>query len=96
MKCRKCGSENILTEKRLNGNSECMDCGNKSSTRDFVYYEEIEEGIVAGDAGGNPDNIASGTLSGNFVVANKAIEYSKKSKKRDEKNRKKGKKKREE
>lgn len=88
-KCRKCGSTNIVTERRPNGDSECLDCGNKSPTRDFFYDEEIEEGIVAGDSGGDANNIASGELSGNFVIANKVIDYAKRSNKRDKKNRKK-------
>lgn len=87
-KCRKCGSTNIISERRINGNSECLDCGNKSSTRDFMHYEEIEEGVVVGDSGGSAENIASGNLSGNFVIANKISSYVKKSKKKDKENRK--------
>lgn len=51
--------------------------------------EELEEGIVAGDGGGDAGNIASGELSGNFVVASKAIKYAKETEKKDKKNRKK-------
>ena len=40
-KCPKCDSENIITEKRPNGNSTCRDCDHKSVTKNF--YKDGEK-----------------------------------------------------
>lgn len=35
-KCPKCESTNIMTERRKNGDSECIDCKFKSKTGEFI------------------------------------------------------------
>jgi transcription initiation factor TFIIIB Brf1 subunit/transcription initiation factor TFIIB len=40
MKCPKCRSTNISTERRPDGNSDCIDCGYGSQTSEFVSTVE--------------------------------------------------------
>jgi predicted RNA-binding Zn-ribbon protein involved in translation (DUF1610 family) len=38
-KCPKCGSENIITEKRIDGFSTCLDCKHHDKTGEFIFVE---------------------------------------------------------
>jgi len=39
-RCPECKSENISTERRLNGDSECLDCNHKGASIDFLEPEK--------------------------------------------------------
>ncbi|PKP53774.1 MAG: hypothetical protein CVT92_02260 [Bacteroidetes bacterium HGW-Bacteroidetes-1] len=45
-KCPKCGSENIASERRLNGDSICQDCKHKDKTTVFYVKEPVKRGVV--------------------------------------------------
>lgn len=41
-KCPECGSTKVITQKRINGDSTCEECGYKSKTGDFALNENIK------------------------------------------------------
>jgi uncharacterized Zn ribbon protein len=44
--CPKCGSENIISERRPDGNSRCQDCKHQDKLTAFYVKEPVERGIV--------------------------------------------------
>lgn len=44
--CPKCGSENITSEKRPDGDSRCQDCKHQDKLTAFYVKEPVERGIV--------------------------------------------------
>lgn len=54
--CPKCKSQNVITERRIDGNSECKECNYKSKTDDFLlenirfreWMREKEKGVYVG------------------------------------------------
>jgi len=45
-KCPKCGSENITSERRLDGDSRCQDCKHQDKLAAFYVKEPIKRGVV--------------------------------------------------
>ena len=45
-KCPKCGSENITSERRPEGDSRCQDCKHQDKLAAFYVKEPIKRGVV--------------------------------------------------
>jgi len=45
-KCPKCGSENVTSERRPDGNSRCQDCKHQDKIAAFYIKEPIKRGVV--------------------------------------------------
>lgn len=44
-KCPKCGSENVASERRPDGDSRCQDCKHQDKTTAFYAKESIKRGV---------------------------------------------------
>lgn len=65
--CPKCGSPDVLTERRPNGYSECQECGFKALTGEFDMVELKDKEVEC--AGPQPGpKPAPRSLNGRFIV----------------------------